>query len=69
MPMHKQCEVSECDREATIGGLCSPCYQGLYYWMKKTPTGVIKRSKQLRVLKSRLDLLSGAQRPSNTRSK
>lgn len=39
-------------------GLCAPCYSGIYYWNKKTPTAIAKRQNQLNVLEARLEEIS-----------
>ena len=55
-----RCEVSACNEEATVAGLCSACYAGIRYWTTgKTPGQIVKRRKQLDRLEARMDLLQG----------
>lgn len=54
------CGVCE-DREAEMPrlGICKPCYQGLWYWSKKTPRQQLKRAKQLDTLQARMEVSLG----------
>lgn len=59
----KKCETQSCVREAAITGLCTACYSGMHYWMRKGVSAVMKRKTQLRILDERLENL----RPANVR--
>jgi len=52
------CEVDGCDREATICGLCGPCYQAEYYWQKKGIAERRKRRKNLEIFSARMERLT-----------
>jgi hypothetical protein len=52
----------QCGRQATHKGAqtCDPCYQALYYWMKKGVRAVMHRQRQLGVFRRRMEALSNA---------
>ena len=60
MSKKDKCIVDYCDRDAhhTESGLCKTCYAGLYYWKGATPTRILRRHRQLKVLEARIELLT-----------
>lgn len=64
MPRRRNdCRFSEhCGNKAEIGDACRPCYDYLYYWLRKgggkTPTQILKRQKNLALYAARLDAIT-----------
>lgn len=54
------CVVEGCDRDVRYVrmGVCSACYQWLYYWQRQTPARFMKRWKQINVLQARAESIS-----------
>jgi len=58
--MSKTCHTPHCS--GTVGdnsqiGLCRNCYSAMYYWHKKGPRALVRRSQKLQIFRGRMDLL------------
>lgn len=64
MPRRRNnCQFHEhCGNKTEVADLCRPCYDYLYYWLRKhggkTPTQILKRQRNLALYNARLEAIT-----------
>ena len=75
MPRKKKaiCSMDDCNSVAKCSGMCTNCYNYVYYWLRKNSIkAIVQRMKNIERYKTRLRTLTGgkvaAMRPKRKRA-